>query len=554
MAFRINSNIAALNALRHLHDTEEALSTNLERLSSGRKLNHASDGPAAMVISEQMKTQIESLDQSIRNSEISMSMLQTTEGALSEVSNILIDMRQLAVHAANEGTNDPKMLQADQNEIENLLSTLGNISRNTQFGTRTLLDGSNSATAVAVGNGLEFVRATETAKSSPAEGYKVDITQVATRAQKIGLTPLSVENIGDGLFVLVSEGGRNAELDTRRGQLKDDIDNILKSHSENPERFPAEKMSADIRGMIVYHLQKTIDENGLNVDIFEGPGGIFQIRHREYGDEPSFSVTSNIAGILSQEANMAEFSNPGMDVAGTIANATARGDGQFLTAMEGTPAQGIKIQFDRDIQLREVPVFEEQTVPVFDENGNEKGTEVVQVRVGTEFVQETQEEVVGSPENPKIEGYVHLSQQTKKVNLGPIQGNEAGISLKDVRTSKLSQGIKNESQLRSLSDIDLTDLQSAKDSSELIDHAIDEISRYRAKIGAFQKNTVERNMNTLKVAAETATQGESVIRDTDMAAEMSKLTSDQILLSASQSMLSQANQLPRNVLQLLESE
>ena len=134
MAFRINSNIAALNALRHLHDTEEALSTNLERLSSGRKLNHASDGPAAMVISEQMKTQIESLDQSIRNSEISMSMLQTTEGALSEVSNILIDMRQLAVHAANEGTNDPKMLQADQNEIENLLSTLGNISRNTQFG------------------------------------------------------------------------------------------------------------------------------------------------------------------------------------------------------------------------------------------------------------------------------------------------------------------------------------------------------------------------------------------------------------------------------------
>ena len=173
MAFRINSNIAALNALRHLHDTEEALSTNLERLSSGRKLNHASDGPAAMVISEQMKTQIESLDQSIRNSEISMSMLQTTEGALSEVSNILIDMRQLAVHAANEGTNDPKMLQADQNEIENLLSTLGNISRNTQFGTRTLLDGSNSATGVAVGNGLEFVRATETAKSSPAEGYKV---------------------------------------------------------------------------------------------------------------------------------------------------------------------------------------------------------------------------------------------------------------------------------------------------------------------------------------------------------------------------------------------
>ena len=494
------------------------------------------------------------MKQSHSNTEMAMTIYQQAEGSLNEISDILVRLKQLSVHAANEAVNDDAMLAADQEEAEQLLSTINRIVQNTTYNGKSLLDGSQGANGTTVGNNLRFVSADVNTNGSPEDGFPVDITQVATRAQKIGLTPLSVENIGDGLFVLVSEGGRNAELDTRRGQLKDDIDNILKSHSENPERFPAEKMSADIRGMIVYHLQKTIDENGLNVDIFEGPSGIFQIRHREYGDEPSCSVTSNIAGILTQEANMAEFSNPGMDVAGTIANATARGDGQFLTAMEGTPAQGIKIQFDRDIQLREVPVFEEQTVPVFDENGNEKGTEVVQVRVGTEFVQETQEEVVGSPENPKIEGYVHLSQQTKKVNLGPIQGNEAGISLKDVRTSKLSQGIKNESQLRSLSDIDLTDLQSAKDSSELIDHAIDEISRYRAKIGAFQKNTVERNMNTLKVAAETATQGESVIRDTDMAAEMSKLTSDQILLSASQSMLSQANQLPRNVLQLLESE
>ena len=232
MAFRINSNIAALNALRHLHDTEEALSTNLERLSSGRKLNHASDGPAAMVISEQMKTQIESLDQSIRNSEISMSMLQTTEGALSEVSNILIDMRQLAVHAANEGTNDPKMLQADQNEIENLLSTLGNISRNTQFGTRTLLDGSNSATGVAVGNGLEFVRATETAKSSPAEGYKVDITQVATRAMLVGERMLSLEDVSSSdpsqvISFVINEGGRTVAIDLKSNTtLREQIEKL----------------------------------------------------------------------------------------------------------------------------------------------------------------------------------------------------------------------------------------------------------------------------------------------------------------------------------------
>ena len=129
MALRVNSNVAALNALRHLNHTEKELSRNLERLSSGRRLNRAADGPAELVISEQMKAQITGLEQSIRNSETSISMIQTTEGALSEVSSILINLRQLAVHSANEATNDEKMLQANQGEIENLLVTLSNISK-----------------------------------------------------------------------------------------------------------------------------------------------------------------------------------------------------------------------------------------------------------------------------------------------------------------------------------------------------------------------------------------------------------------------------------------
>ena len=137
MALRVNSNVAALNALRHLNNTEKELSGNLERLSSGRRLNRAADGPAELVISEQMKAQITGLEQSIRNSETSISMIQTTEGALSEVSSILINLRQLAVHSANEATNDEKMLHANQGEIENLLVPLSYIAKNTQFGTRT---------------------------------------------------------------------------------------------------------------------------------------------------------------------------------------------------------------------------------------------------------------------------------------------------------------------------------------------------------------------------------------------------------------------------------
>ena len=223
-------------------------------------------------------------------------------------------------------------------------------------------------------------------------------------------------------------------------------------------------------------------------------------------------------------------------MAGRIGGATANGKGQYLTAIKGAaPSRGITIQYDRTIGLKEVPVK------------NEQGDVI-----GTEFVEESQEEIVGSPNSPRLEGYVHLSQQTKNVNLGPIPGMESGFSFRSIRTNNLGLGVENESGFRSLFDIDLTTKQGANDAGRIIEKVIDEISAYRASIGAFQKNVVESNLNSLKIANENLTQGESTIRDTDMAGEMSKLTGNQILLSASQSMQAQANQLPQNVLSLLQ--
>ena len=131
---RVNHNIPSLTALRHLGNTNMSTKKNLERLSSGMRINSAADGPAQLMISEHMRAQISGIDQAIDNSETSISMIQTAEGAMQEVSNILINLRQLAIHAANEGANDGKMLQADQSEVENLLTTLKRIAEHTQFG------------------------------------------------------------------------------------------------------------------------------------------------------------------------------------------------------------------------------------------------------------------------------------------------------------------------------------------------------------------------------------------------------------------------------------
>ena len=257
---KVRNNVASLNSLRHANENFNRVSDSVEKLSSGMKINKAKDAPANLIASERFRGKIAGLKQSHSNNEMAMTIYQQAEGSLNEISDILVRLKQISVHAANEAVNDDAMLAADQEEAENLLGTITRIVQNTVYNGKTLLDGSQGANGTTVGDNLRFVTADVNTNGSPEEGFPVDITQVATRAQKPGQIPLTVNNIGDGLFVLVSEGGRSAELDTRRGQLKEDIDDILKSFNENPERFPAEKMSEDIRGMVVYHMQKTIDE------------------------------------------------------------------------------------------------------------------------------------------------------------------------------------------------------------------------------------------------------------------------------------------------------
>jgi len=144
MSLAINHNIAALNAHRNLLNTTNSLQQSMQRLSSGFRINKASDDPAGLVISEQFRAQIAGLNRAIQNSEGSINMIQTAEGALTEINNLLISMRELAIHAANEGFNSADQLAADQAEIDNAIKTIDRIAVNTQFGSKKLMDGSNA--------------------------------------------------------------------------------------------------------------------------------------------------------------------------------------------------------------------------------------------------------------------------------------------------------------------------------------------------------------------------------------------------------------------------
>ena len=584
MALRVNSNIAALNALRHLQHTEQELGKNLERLSSGRKLNHAADGPASLVISEQMKTQISGLGQAIRNSESSISMIQTTEGALNEVSNILINLRQLAVHAANEGTNDEKMLQADQNEVDNLLSTLKNISRNTQFGTRTLLDGSNSATGVVIGNGLEFVLASDEAKSTHSSGYKVDITQVATRSMMVAAHRLSLEEVSpsdpnNAISFVINEGGRTISVDLKNNNdLREKIESLTASAKRNGTPEARVRAERGIQQLIAYEMQKMADDANMDLDIFvyrpadnlgpflqnfdtlndaltemsRTPGEInnfitgldevIVLRHRQFGSDPGFTVSSTLENYFGEniKSNEAVFSVPGRDVEGNIGGSpgingggAAMGRGQFLTGAPGAEGEGVTIKYG---ETTDDVIYE-----IFNRSEN-KAAGLFRREINNETL-------VGDD----VDGFVHVSQNSLVFQIGPNEGQLRRISVDSINPEQLSKGIENNSNFQNLAEIDVLDAEAAQDTLLLVDHAIDDVSTMRGNLGSFQRNALEANLHSLRVSKENLTASESMLADTDMAQEMSSLVKNQILLSSGTAMLAQANQVPQSVLQLLNS-
>ncbi|WP_322555686.1 flagellin N-terminal helical domain-containing protein, partial [Sporosarcina beigongshangi] len=138
---RINHNIAALNTHRQLSFNNANASKNLEKLSSGYKINRAGDDAAGLAISEKMRGQIRGLDMAAKNAQDGISLIQTAEGALNETHSILQRMRELAVQAAND-TNVTADRTSIQEELTALTSEIDRIAANTEFNTQNLLDGS----------------------------------------------------------------------------------------------------------------------------------------------------------------------------------------------------------------------------------------------------------------------------------------------------------------------------------------------------------------------------------------------------------------------------
>lgn len=197
MAVTIYNNIMSLNSQRHLSGTQSSLSKSLERLSSGLRINHAADDASGMAISEKLRGQISGLKRAMMNAQDGISMLQTAEGALGEVSSMLQRMRELAVQAAN-GTYTSNDRVELQKEIEQLKAEIDRISTSTEFNTKKLLNGDGTALWSASSNKVNAL-----IRGNVAEGNY----EISLEANKIGQSQIFKTDI-----MTLQEGKIGAEF------------------------------------------------------------------------------------------------------------------------------------------------------------------------------------------------------------------------------------------------------------------------------------------------------------------------------------------------------
>ncbi|GGK82996.1 flagellin N-terminal helical domain-containing protein [Mangrovihabitans endophyticus] len=194
MGLRINQNIAAQNAYRNLSVTDNQMSKSLEKLSSGYRINRAADDAAGLSISEGLRSQIGGLKVAVRNAQDGISVTQTAEGALNEVTSILQRMRDLSVQAANGGSTDSEAAAAAQKEFSQLNSELDRIGSTTAFGKSKLLDGSFGTT--------QQVAGTKQTTALPTGNLAFDITTLG--GVTLG-TPIAVTTTGPGAGASAAE-------------------------------------------------------------------------------------------------------------------------------------------------------------------------------------------------------------------------------------------------------------------------------------------------------------------------------------------------------------
>ncbi len=472
---RINTNVGALIAQRHLNTSYTGLNATLERLSTGLRINRGKDDPAGLIASERLRSEISAVGQAMTNTQRASTIIATTEGALDEVAALLRSINELIVEAANEGALSEDEIRANQLQIDSAVASITRIADTTTFAGRALLNGS-----------LDYI--TSGVDSNAVADLAIHGAQFGTRTY----VPVSVD---------VLQTAERASLNFTASAVASSVTiEIQGPDGVTTLSFVSGTPAADIAEAI----RSVSDATGVSAVLSANPNAGFQVYSKDYGSRAfvSINVLSNTGSFDVEDALGTIASRDiGRDATATINGALSTGDGNHLTLKTAT--------LDLELRLTETFPTSSTSFAITD------GGALFQV-------------------GPQVNSNQQANIAVQSVAASQLGNHELGFLSQIVTGGDYSIVGGNYLQ-----------------ASKIINESISQVSVLRGRLGAFEKNTLDTNVNQLGITLENLMSSESAIRDADFAFETSQLTRSQVMVAAGTSVLSLANQTPQNVLRLL---
>ena len=461
---RINTNMSALRSCYQLNKANDRLSASLERLSSGYKINSAEDSPVGAAMSQKMKTQLKGLDRAVQNASDGISVVETAEGALTEVVDMVQRMRELAIQGAN-GTMSAIDRQSIMDEIKQLQNEIDRISSDTEYNTRGLINGELARRSY---TNIAGVKVSSISESVLAARYELQIQSEATYATIVS-NPVTIPATGIDTEGTITVNGENVKIE--KGDTMDVVLDKMKS-------------VADLSDISVEY-----DGTGITFKS-DLPGSNYPIK---------INCTQELADTL------------GLDM-------VMKADGEDAKV---TPDMTNAFKFPAST-----------TVEVDGNNIKLSASGGFEMRVNVD------EGTIGN--KPKRVIVTTLDIGTMVIQMGANEGQVMDINIPEVSCASMG-----------LDKLNLHTEGGCDRAMKICDDALSYISTVRSKLGAYN-NRMEHAIRSLEVTNENMTAALSRIEDADMAEEMTKFTSQNVITQAANSMLAQANQMPEKVLQLLQ--
>ncbi|MFT7560562.1 MAG: flagellin [Flavobacteriales bacterium] len=579
MPLVINTNVAALNSQRQLVKSGNDTAQAMERLASGRRINTAADDAAGLAISNRQTSQIRGLDQAIRNANDGVSLIQTAEGGLDEVTNILQRMRELSIQSSNGIYSDVDRSTLDA-EVQQLKSEMDRIASSTTFNGQPLLDGS-------------------------LDDVKLQVGSEANQTIDMSIPGFSTSSLGSSSGDIVGEAATGLGSLTVLGGDEIVINDVsissLTSATTINEALSTINADLDGKGAEATTLVSYISESAgsgvlvpgstLTLTLTDGDGAAqtYNISNTGNMDELVERINSdtiidaklNEAGKLVLSADGAQSiqvqdGSTGQAATGASSNDTTENYRLVLTDT-GAEKTGVKVEAGTGATSSELLGL---GLNVQDDNGNLlggsltatasndinsgdliiNGVDIGNIEVGTSIANDIDNVIIAINKLSDDTGVVAFENPgTGGAQLGLRSADGDSISIKYGDGSTGSDvlaltGLQEQNSAEgsgSVSGIDISTAAGAQSAIDVIDLALEEINATRSELGAIN-NRLDFTMSNLANVSEKTSAARSRIVDADFAAETSMLSRSQVLQQASQAMLAQANAAPQQVLQLLQ--